>query len=472
MDKILCIFKSLRPEEIDRFKAYLESPYFSIPNYLKEFGFSWIRVYSDNNWLSTNAENTWSSIFPGKPFHDGKWRKRKSELLRLIEQFLLVERQMKMRSKMEEDIDLLLEFHERKINGEFEKKWRLMEKGLTPILQDGDDILNRSKFYRIVYNHLRGLHNPNKPNPDETRLLEIDRELMNTYFRWMEMKTQAIIANRILMGSPVPKSNEPLWPLSSDIPNQPLFNLYKVLIESLTLNTIQSLNSFLEVFQKESSHISSNEGKLLLSFGINQLTRQYLRNKDKSIAEKLFEFYELAISQELILDRWGEITHVHFKNIISVSLKVDRPDFANQFITTFGNRLGPGDENSDTLALSKAMIAFSKGDYKTCLKIVRKANPKGYLTFDFRVYELKALYELKEWDQLEYKIQNYDRFLHRSTLPKDRINLRLESLKFLKRIINASHPFDQNLDLLKIEIEENQPHDSDWLLQKIKEKMA
>jgi predicted nucleic-acid-binding protein len=170
----------------------------------------------------------------------------------------------------------------------------------------------------------------------------------------------------------------------------------------------------------------------------------------------------------------SKIYHSTFVNIVLMLLDQKKIKEAEEFIKKFSGKLEE-QVRENVLNEAYAWLNFHKKNFKESLKYVIKINDEMFnLKYRSRLLEIMCLYELKEYDQLEYSIKAAQKYLNENKSVSKAFHDRLyEFTGILQQL--AVHELDGKKDFIpdKImnSIKENQfLFMKEWILQKLKEK--
>lgn len=472
MDKLFRISNSLNKEEISSFLKYLDSPFFSVPDFIKEFGIRWFRLCEVSDWKPLDKVVAWRGIYGDKPFQDGFWRKRKSELTSLLEDFMLINHFMSREYNFNKEALHLKQLFNRDLADLFELRFRRIFKDVVSKKYiSEDDIVDRIEVLSIGYNFWLSRQDPNKPIAFEAELLEIREGMIEDLYRLRKLKLDCTLINRQVMGSILPSDSYLSEIRSNDSKSrkQPLFRLYKLLQNYLSVQEDQLFEDFVIALKRYYESVNRHERISLFLYAINISTRQYIRKREKKYAEVLFSIYKLGLETDSLTNDIGRLVPGHFKNICSVSNHLKNWEYTRDFIRRYESHLSSGEREENIAEYCRSNLAFVQSKFKESLAIIRAVKKEGMLKSGVRSLEMKVLFELKMYDELEYAIANFERWLQRSNLQDDLKDLHLGRLRILRRIIGLKPGDLEERKSIQNLIKEGNIHDGEWLLQKLRE---
>jgi hypothetical protein len=153
----------------------------------------------------------------------------------------------------------------------------------------------------------------------------------------------------------------------------------------------------------------------------------------------LHQLYQLGLDNGGLF-KDGYLSYGDFMNMINISAKINRLDWANALITDYGHRLNP-EIRDQVLPLARARILYFKGDPAAALRLLhptRKAlnDPDKIFEKLLRVY---CYYELGQDDLLDAHVEAFRKFILRHRNLNEVIRKPVsEFLRLLRRLLLAT----------------------------------
>jgi len=186
--------------------------------------------------------------------------------------------------------------------------------------------------------------------------------------------------------------------------------------------------------------------------------------------EEMFTIYQDEINNNIIYIH--EMIHHHsYKNIVNVSIELQKFNWLKSFIESHKNKIAPQKFQEQVYNLNLAKIHFAQQQYNEVLSKLRVDYKYSdvYWEIDARRMEIKVYYELKYLNILDDKIHAFKNYLIRKKDLSD--NYKLLNKQFIKHLqaINNIHP--NNITAIQkayINIKENQAFpEKEWILKKV-----
>jgi hypothetical protein len=181
----------------------------------------------------------------------------------------------------------------------------------------------------------------------------------------------------------------------------------------------------------------------LILLGANYCIRRLNKGQSK-YAEKTFQLYKLGISKGAFLEK-GFLSRFTFKNIITLGIRVKEFTWTEKFVKDNIKYLEEKFQQS-SLAYNTANIAYAKGDYAKTISLLQKADYDDILILLASRYLLmKAYYETKAFESLEYLIGSVQALLRRKRLDSVYTTNYSNICKYMKKLVQHTlNDWDSN----------------------------
>ena len=135
-----------------------------------------------------------------------------------------------------------------------------------------------------------------------------------------------------------------------------------------------------------------------------------------------------------------------------MGLKIRKYEWVERFIRDHSQDLPPEVAKS-YYAFNLARLQFERGQFGQTLRILSQTYPNDLFTnLDAKVLQIKAWYELGDFEQLEYALGNLKKLVRSKRALSYHRSSYLEFIGFVKRMINLPVYDDGQIDLLGQEI--------------------
>ncbi len=468
--KSIYILRLLEPNEIIRFRKFLESPYFN----LKQEMITFLEVameYIGEGKEEVFIENEvfWSKIFK-EVYDDLKFRKLNSDFNHLVEEFMVQE-----------------EFGADKQNRNLLKIQALSKRGgekmYESLKQDVEfgrkiDPNRNANYYLHLYNIEKSIF---KLIPDEERKkdfkdINIDKisENLDIYFIAEKLKYYSDILswNQIYNTSLNMRGIEIVMKLA----NNPLFRDVPVIAIFMKIILIKTLEEneehYFELKNLIDQHLylfPKNEAKEIIDQALNYTIKKVNLGL-KSYPKESLDLYKKGLRNDLLFIK-GVLEISDFRNIVFMGLRVGDIKWVENFIYEYKENLE--DRSKDNaFFFSLARLETYKKNYNKVIEYLNKINYDDiWYNLNGRSLLIAAYYELYEFDALESLFQSYKTYINREKLLlKHRKKNYLDFIKYTSKLMKLTKYDQDKLKKLKQDLLDtpgvvNKP----WLLEKMDE---
>ena len=168
---------------------------------------------------------------------------------------------------------------------------------------------------------------------------------------------------------------------------------------------------------------------------------------------EIFDLYRDALATEMLLEHQA-LPPAHYKNIITVGIRVDELDWTERFIQDWTDRL-PAAHRADAEEYNLAKIAYQRGDYPRTIEHLRAVTDRNdRYALGGRLLLLKAYYQLEETRALDSLLHSFRLYLRRH--PRISREVREQYylvLRFFKKLARLNQYDRGEIDTLRAEIE-------------------
>ncbi len=156
--------------------------------------------------------------------------------------------------------------------------------------------------------------------------------------------------------------------------------------------------------------------------------------------EKMFQLYEQMMVQEVAFFNASGFS-LTFKNMISLGIKLKKPDWTDRVIRKYGPYL-PEKSRHSVMNFAQASVQFSRGQFSQAQKLLLDVRMiDSYYRLNYDLLLLKIFYECGEAESLLARIRAFTTFIHRNRSISDQNKeAYLNMAKILKRF--ARYSFD------------------------------
>jgi len=470
--KLIRILSVLSNDELKQLEWFVKSVFYNENEHLIQ-----LYVYLRKQAPAWNSEKldrkkVWKKVFPATPFNELACRKLMSNLVLIIERFIINE----LSASKQANISRLFQFYnQRYLTKDAEsclREWEEMQQ-LTPI--------RNADFYQkqqeIEYNRMfipsasMGIksHSVVKEFIHTT-----DIQYIITQLQWQSVMLNNANVVSIEHHSPfitvilAQIEQDPKW---LEIPAIYIYyHLYKMIEKPEESHFYDKLN---EASQQYADYLSWTEWVYIASFLQNYCIRKSLAG-ETIFREKLHELYIQNLKKGLIFS-YNRLKPNTFRNIVQTALECKKNEWALNFIKEYKDKL-PEEEQESLVAYCTSLIYFEEKKFKEVLLHLNQAPKTADIFQELRVkvLRIKTFYELDDVDSMNAALDALKMHISRQETLSEFYKKRFKNFaNFLYRICYLSEMEKEKWQKLHQELSvigTNDFWDKEWILKKVAEK--
>jgi hypothetical protein len=467
--KLIEIFSSLAPTEQRALGKFVRSPYHNRREDVIEL---YDYIYHHRDLEDRNAlkkEEVFKVLFPKKKFDADQIDYIMSFLLKLIEQFLMIE--SLMQDKIQAQMRLSASYLERRLDKHFNQAWRYANR-----LQKQQP-LRDSNYFRRAYHleYQRYSYSAGKKRNEAKNLQQLT-DSFDAYFIAERLKQACLM----LAHKAVYKTE-----YSMELPNQllaylqnhldwleqyPALGLYYYYYATLNTENLEdseeSFQKFKDLFFNSITALPEDEIADLYLFSINYCIRRSNTGSPEYIRQ-LLDFYKLGLENDILIKQ-GRLSPSSFKNISKAAMKIEDYEWTYQFIEKYQHYLSP-EHREAYVHYAWGEYYYKKSDYQEAMLHLQQIEHSDiFMNLSARVILMKIYYELSEIDALEALINSMKAYLSRKIqLGYHRQNYK--NIVSLMRKLMMHNPYSKKeVAKLRKAVEEETPlTEKKWFLEQL-----
>ncbi|MEZ5026849.1 MAG: hypothetical protein R2739_09760 [Chitinophagales bacterium] len=211
--------------------------------------------------------------------------------------------------------------------------------------------------------------------------------------------------------------------LRNTLVEEPLNNnlsfIYKELYSLILQNEETDYLSLWEKFRSISSTISPDDLRTISVVFVNICIGK-INTNHSDFYEHLLNVYIFLLDNNLAFEASGNLLPAFYKNVITISLRLNKLDYAVQFAENFKNYL-PQEEREDVYAYNLAHIYFYQNKFDEVLKLLASSKfIDVFFKLSSRVLQIKTLAELVLQDEaynnvLDSNLNAFKKYIYTNT---------------------------------------------------------
>lgn len=473
---------SLSYLEAKRFRDFLASPYFNKETELSHL-FELIRYREGSPAWETDRhiaisdaptlhsrKNIHQLLFPTLPYDDQNIRRMLSVLQKLILQFFACE-QIQSPS-IHRSLMILPAIRKKNLHTLYEYEFQKAEHmGSETAVHDSMELLNNHLLATEYQQYIE----VQKDRSATRAIIPAIQTLDHFYFAHKLRHLCAALNHNAILQTDVPTGLESeliAYLLREGIPEIPAIEVYFAIYEMLK-NPAEEAH-----YQKVRAALSQHalqftpaEGREMYAYPQNFCIQRINQGRNEYLSE-LFQLYRELLEQEIILEK-GQLSPWDFKNIVTVALRMNAHNWAEEFILQYAPKIEVRfRENAKKYNLAR--LAYARGLYSGVLRQLNEVDYEDiFYALDSRVLLLKTYFELDETEPLYSLMDSFRVYLHRNHSISDSHRATyLNLIRFTKKLTKIRPSEKAKLRKLHTEIlQATHIADARWLTEKIEKSL-
>lgn len=177
------------------------------------------------------------------------------------------------------------------------------------------------------------------------------------------------------------------------------YEIYKLLISE---DNVTQLEICIKTLNENTSNFTGEELKAMYDFPQNYCIAHVNKGNEK-YTELLFDLQRFLVDKSFNMVN-GYISHISYRNIVTIALKLKKFDFSQDFIEKFKNKVAP-EFKENTYNMNKANLYYSLKDYDNTITLLNQIEfTDTYYAYYSKVLLLKTYYASAEFETLAYFI--------------------------------------------------------------------
>lgn len=415
--KLILLLKSLEKKEMTRFNEFLASPYHNKQQETRDLGAYFHKIYP--HFTEKNCERTliFKKVFKKADFNQARLNLVFTYTFRLLEKFLIQE-QLKEASHTEA-ILLLQKLRYKQLFPHFKKKLQQTQNNLQK------DIIQDSNSYRLQfqvsteadeYHTLQSKH-------QKDQSIQNKQDSLDTFFISEKLKDacEMFLRNKLLKADYSIQLLEAVEKMVQDnfekYRQVPSVIIYYQIYQMLIHDDAPYFHQLMPILAQHIHHFNLIEQRSIYDYAQNFCIAR-INEGDEVFLEELFKLYQAQLSTELLIEK-GYLLEWHYKNIVTVGLRLHKYEWVHKFIEDFKTKLHP-DSLQNAYRYNLAAYFYDTLQYKKVLELVGQIEFKDIrYSLGAKSILLRTYYDLKEYEALASHSHAFKIYLNRNKLISD-----------------------------------------------------
>lgn len=399
--------KKLSLEEIAQFAHFVDCPTFNtnqrlckLVHYIKEF----------HPTYSIDQDLLFKELYGDKTFEVQKLRDVRSLLFRLLKRFLVI---LEVENRQDwSDLALLKQFRERQLPSLFQSYSKSMDKRQSAAYSNQQLLMNHLKAEELDRFSISGQLRLTKDHL-QPMMNELDAFYISKKLKWTcEMFNRSGIVNtnydihffedilRIIEENHLHLHN-------------PIISLYYLAYLTLTQPEIeQHFLDFKKLLDESHDKIEKEDAVSLYRYAQNYCIRRVNEGKSHYMQE-LFEIYKSLLQKDLLNDG-GFLPHPHYKNMVTLGLRLKEYEWTHQFIEQYQHSL-ESNIRANAYHFNLATFYYETKKFDEVVELLNRVSFSDvYYEISSKYILMKVYYDLNELDLLGYLMASFEKFIKRN----------------------------------------------------------
>lgn len=470
--KLIDIFRTLTKHELAKLGIYIEAQ----TDVLKD-DIVWLYQIVKKNYANATSpklhrqfviNHLYSNLPPQKAEAD--WRRLMTSLTKVIESFLVWQEINKEELLLK--VFLLRVYSNKGLDNMFEEEFGR----LTQPIDKGEQYELHNLLYLFLIEE--ELYNKKSLTQEANGNKNIDMLLERLDIHYIVSKLQ-IMCDLYSGRNFLPGSSEKPWLLDEilayikqhpHLEEHPFVAIYYRILLMQIEPSKQRYRDFLDYLQKHEHNFTPTLVHDLYFYALNYCGQQ-INLGSTDYHKDMFEVYEKFYNKKNTY-KIKIIIKEEFKNVVTVCIRLDEIEFAENFIARYSKYLNDNDKKIALNATLADLHIYKKEYSKSlgCLYKIKGADP--FTELNARVSILKCYYELKEMRMVETSLDSSTAFLRNQKIPDNSKWSYKVFFKYLRKLAKIREEYfkqkaEKDIAKLKLEMEQENLTVFAWIYQKV-----
>lgn len=423
--QLMASFNDKELKELDKYLVYQVGDQNNVYRLFEIFK----DCFPDFDHPSLDKKEVFKKLFGKGIYKDVKVREQMSALRKAVENFLIFIEQNK--NDYYNNLALLKQFRKRNLGALFQQQTKTVQQ-----LIDNDDYLNIENYRReFLLADEKNNFFEQQQNIVHDDAISIKNENFDKFYFSSKLRTLCEITNRekILNVSfnkriekeilSIIEANKKLY---LDVPA--IHCYYEIFVLLQSENDPKQFSLSLNTLNRYQKSFTDSELKSMYAY-LSNYCIQHVNRGHADFTPILFEMQKLLLQNKILLEN-GALSHISYRNIVAIAIKLKEYSWAEKFIEDYKNTIS-GQHQENAYNLSKSNLLYAKNDYSETIFLLNQVDfTDVYYACTAKFTLLKAYYASKEFDTLDYFVSSFQLYLKRNK--EISVNFKKSSESFLK----------------------------------------
>ncbi|MBL7797863.1 MAG: hypothetical protein JNJ90_15315 [Saprospiraceae bacterium] len=401
-------FSSLAKSELRAFDKFVRSPFFNQKTQLVGL-FDYLRHCNENS-FAPQSDAAWSAAYPGLTYDDQKLRLANSDLLKLLEHYLMY--QEKFADLERNKIRLAGAYRKRNLPRHAEVSLREARQS-----REARPFRHAEYFDDLHRIELEQFQSASAAKRYEAFNLQEISDLMDKTYIARKLRHVCFA----LSHQAVTRAPYRFGLLEAGFAHVEAEGLLEIPAIALYYHGCHFLadpaaemhfSRFREILSTHADQFPTDELRALYLLAINFGIKKSNETSDNGWYRATFELYREALVRNLLLEN-GMISRFAYHNIVGVAIRLQEVAWAEEFIQKYKPALERRYRES-SFSLNMARVAYTRQQYRESLLHLQRADYKDFINgMNAKTLQLKIYFETGEFELLESHLDSIKNYIRR-----------------------------------------------------------
>ncbi|MFK7770746.1 MAG: hypothetical protein AB8F94_01355 [Saprospiraceae bacterium] len=411
-NKLIQAFQGLSRKQMTRFYEFVQSPYFNKHGEVKTLVGHFNNLYPRFLEKTCERKILFKNVFPDRKHDQKHLALLFTYTWRLLNQFLTQEQFRK--SEIQQNIFLLQSLRK---NGSHRNYEKLLSEVETELVKS--EIQNSDFSFQqfLVKSEAERFHTQLEKHETDWSIQQKQNHLDHFYFsEKLKDACEMMMRSKILQ---VEYSYQMLDDIIAEIEKSvekyehiPSIIIYYQVFQMMTKGTSEFYQDLIPILKKYESFFPKEELESIYNH-LQHFCMTKINTGDDNYLNELFQLYKMQLEADLLIEN-NYLSEWHYKNIVTVALRLDELDWVKKFIEVYRNRLDPEVvENAYTFNL--AAYYYQTEQLERVLDLLVQVE---YTDIRYRVHAksllLRTYYDLNEYEAFVSLTESFRQYLQRN----------------------------------------------------------
>lgn len=403
--KLISLLKSFSRSEMLRFRDFVSSPFYNKNQAVIKLYEEVIKFYPEFDPEQCREEIVFKKMFGKEKYNYFKLKNIISDLYQLSVMFLKLTALEKR--GIDNEINLLNEYHERKLDNLYLQKEKQINRHLEGIkIRDEFYYQTLYQMARVNTSHYKFIKSGYTfnliQNEFDIYLQYTLIVLLRNYSKMLTHKNHGNVEFKMDMFEIIMD-----FIRDNEFENNPSCRIYKQLIQVELYKKEKDYRLLMELKDRFIANLSTEDIYYVLLVA-NSYAVYRLKLGDESFYIDRFRILREMIDRKIQLPEY--VLFVNFINTYTAACNAGEYEWAEDFMKTFQKGITPPEELHNTISFCKGYLAYRKEDYEKALEYFSKTNFRLFLVkVMVKSYSVRIYYEM---DLIEQTFSAIDAFRH------------------------------------------------------------